>query len=317
MAGDAEDAAVEEEADTENAGSNIVETEVAKGGESQEDAEVAAAKGQEVENESTMEQLVASEGSPKMHEVEEESNATLSSGDAEPDEDNDETMGNEVQGDKQAVDKTILASKGGPVLQKGDYHRDKVRGPGDTLSLDNSGFEALTKLKDTKQEGVYIQRVLHEQGFVVSNATGFLLFSSLCSNGHGPRSFDLLSEDILKVVTQPHGWAGILRNKSSEASNPAFGALTKPSNGTGLTSPLNQEGYRAVLQLKSGTEMSVFIHRVINHLSLDVNDRWGLMGIIPFYDGTKSEQSYATLTTEILNTALQPGKWVSVGPEMA
>jgi len=263
-----------------------------------------------------------------MNLVKGQSNGTPASEDAESEKDDDETIGDAVEEELMQHEKDIevqadkLAAEESPTStdvqasQKGEYHWKKVRGPGDTLSLDNAGFEAVVKLKDPEQVSVYIQRILRRQGLVVSNRTGLLEYASLCSNGHGPQTFDLLSKQILKVVTQRHGWAGIVRKDSPHLSDPAFEALVKPSTGAGLTSPLNQDGYLAVAKLRSATEMSVFIHRTINHLSLHINDTWGLMGIIPFYDGEQMTQSFATLTTEILATAIQPGKWVSASPDM-
>jgi len=158
----------------------------------------------------------------------------------------------------------------------------------------------------------YLRRVVHKHGLLIKGDEGLQKFSDACKDGKGPNSYTDLSQEICAEATRSTGFACILEKGAKESDNEAFAVVANPKMGPGLTEPLNEDGYTAVSKLKSNEEMNVFIHRVVNHLGLEVKDRWGLLGLVPWYDGEDAKQSFAALTTEILGAAMKPDQWVAI-----
>jgi len=158
----------------------------------------------------------------------------------------------------------------------------------------------------------YLRRVVHKHGLLIKGDEGLQKFSDACKDGKGPNSYTDLSQEICAEATKSTGFACILEKWAKEFDNEAFAVVANPKMGPGLTEPLNEDGYTAVSKLKSNEEMNVFIHRVVNHLGLEVKDRWGLLGLVPWFDGEDAKQSFAALTTEILGAAMKPDQWVAI-----
>merc|ERR1719440_2551899 len=106
-----------------------------------------------------------------------------------------------------------------------------------------------------------------------------------------------------------------MKHDSSDFSDEEFKPVARPSLGPGLTETLNEQGYKTVAKLNNAGEMNAFIHRLINHLGLEVKDRNAILGVVPWYDGTNATQSYEALTYELLQTSLKPEMWVAVGQQ--
>merc|ERR1719160_631905 len=71
------------------------------------------------------------------------------------------------------------------------------------------------------------------------------------------------------------------------------------ASGVGAKAALDEKGYKAVAKLKSNKEMEAYVRRVLNKLGLHVVDEGALKGVVPYYSGKKSTQSYAKLVEEI------------------
>lgn len=186
----------------------------------------------------------------------------------------------------------------------------KDPGLGITVPLNSNGFEQVRN--DSTQMEHFVQRTVRHLGFIVANERRMREFAENCAGEKGPRSFDALMDIIFAAVTEDNSWVCILSQNVPEFNSDEFKPIARPKLGPGLTNPLNQEGYEAVSNVKSSAEMSVFMHRVINHLGLVIKNRWGLLGTVPWYDGTEAKQNYAALTTEILGKAMKPDEWVTV-----
>jgi len=78
-------------------------------------------------------------------------------------------------------------------------------------------------------------------------------------------------------------------------------------------SDLDERGYQAIATLKDSAQMETFVRRVVEFLGLEVKDEGGLQGLIPFYSGEKSIQSFEKLVVELEYTAHAGGfRWVGM-----
>lgn len=185
-------------------------------------------------------------------------------------------------------------------------------GLGGQVPLDDNGFERIAGLRDTQEMRRFLSRALRKAGLIVSNEAGLSSFAEKCISGDGPHTYDGLSQELFGTAARQDGWVSLLRHDAPEFNLEQFRSVASPSLGPGLTQPLNEEGYQAVAKLRNAEEMNAFVHRVINNMGLEVKDGLGLLGVVPWYDGTNAQQSYKALNAEILSTALKPGTWVTV-----
>jgi len=195
-----------------------------------------------------------------------------------------------------------------------------VSGLGNTSALDDGGFKRVAKLQDKAQMTRFVERALQKVGLLVSSDTGLEKFVVLCIDGKGPDSFDGLTKEFYNsAAREKDSWVCVVKPGTSEYNDiehKAFLALAHPSLGPGLTASLDEEGYVAASQnTEKSTEMDVFMHRVCNHLGLEVRNLWGLLGTVPFYSGAKAKQSFAALSEEVLGKSLLPGEWVTVAKQ--
>jgi len=192
-----------------------------------------------------------------------------------------------------------------------------VTGMGSMASLDDDGLEEVLKLNDGIQMALFVRRAVHEAGLLISDDSGLDKFAGLHTGvqdpeNDSPQDFTELCSQISKAAIGKNTWVSVMKADAplNEAEQAAFGSVASPVDGPGLTTPLNEDGYKAVAKVKNEAQMNVFIHRVVNHLGLKINDRWGIMGILPWYSGKEAVQSFAQLTSEILKASMLPGKWV-------
>lgn len=76
---------------------------------------------------------------------------------------------------------------------------------------------------------------------------------------------------------------------------------------SGHKAPLNEIGYRKVARLKDDHEMKDFIERVIERYDCRIISEGGLMGLVPWFSGTVSVQSYTKLEDALLFAILSDG----------
>jgi len=87
-------------------------------------------------------------------------------------------------------------------------------------------------------------------------------------------------------------------NYSKGSINVAGGARDWLKN-VGAYAPLNEDGYKAVVDVRNDTQMQMFVRRVARNESLNITDQNGLSGFSMYYSGFCAEQSYAALTKEV------------------
>eukprot|EP00747_Dinoflagellata_sp_TGD_P089121 gnl/TRDRNA2_/TRDRNA2_164219_c0_seq2.p1 gnl/TRDRNA2_/TRDRNA2_164219_c0~~gnl/TRDRNA2_/TRDRNA2_164219_c0_seq2.p1 ORF type:complete len:482 (-),score=91.22 gnl/TRDRNA2_/TRDRNA2_164219_c0_seq2:352-1623(-) len=104
----------------------------------------------------------------------------------------------------------------------------------------------------------------------------------------------------------------VLVAELSHATWTAPGVKAEPA-WTGMSAPLDEQGYAAVAAIRSNHEMGLFVRRLAKHLGLRVTDDGGLNGVVPYYSGEVQTQHFDALTQEILQAA-QQRSWI--GPEV-
>lgn len=79
----------------------------------------------------------------------------------------------------------------------------------------------------------------------------------------------------------------------------------------GSSAPLDNEGYTMVARTKDTKEMESFMKRLISSMGLRIQDDGGLHGVIPYFDGRRSVQSFAKLQDEIERASKRQNGWVT------
>lgn len=91
----------------------------------------------------------------------------------------------------------------------------------------------------------------------------------------------------------------------------AMSMITDMSLGPGTSVNLNDEGYREVAESTDPLQMEFFIRRLLSQMGFRVREQGGLQGLIPFYDGEKSVQSFDALKAELTRVAEGKDGWAT------
>lgn len=73
---------------------------------------------------------------------------------------------------------------------------------------------------------------------------------------------------------------------------------------------LDEEGYQEVANANNNHGMERFITRVANDMDMEILDVGGLQGMVPFYSGLKSSQSFAALRSELRAVSREEDGWL-------
>merc|ERR1719277_2914728 len=104
-------------------------------------------------------------------------------------------------------------------------------------------------------------------------------------------------EDTTKEVSSTHE-KGMLEMAMTQALR----------EGSGATATLNESGYEAVAHRKQNSEMEAFVRRVVKQLGMRITNEGKLQGMLPWYSGNYSMQSYGKLVDELHRTAKASGR---------
>lgn len=150
-------------------------------------------------------------------------------------------------------------------------------------------------------------------------ATMHLCIGSSCNDAHGDCS---LPVDASAQLNDPdHAallqWKSIRQKQGSGVGlNSSVSKHTGLSpedgeSGVGSTASLDDEGYMKVASTKDPRQMEMYMLRLIYGMGLQVQDHAGLLGVIPYYDGEKSFQSFLGLKDEVLRNLKHQNSWVT------
>jgi len=73
---------------------------------------------------------------------------------------------------------------------------------------------------------------------------------------------------------------------------------------------LDEEGYQEVANANNNRGMERFITRVANDMDMEILEVGGLQGMVPFYSGLKSSQSFAALRSELRAVSRETDGWL-------
>merc|ERR1719504_514342 len=82
-------------------------------------------------------------------------------------------------------------------------------------------------------------------------------------------------------------------------------------NPSGAAAPLTEEGYSAVADRCCQAEMQEFIRRQMVELDLEVCEEAGLLGIVPYHSCEKGPQTFAKLTSNLLQDSSERCTWIA------
>jgi hypothetical protein len=107
------------------------------------------------------------------------------------------------------------------------------------------------------------------------------------------------------------------KEKGGSSSNVIDSGSSMPtvnshSNESSVTVPLNSEGYLQVAKMNDTAKMESFMLRVIDQLGLRVQDRGGFLGVLPYYDGTKSTQTFEKMKEEMKHQSDTKKGWLTL-----
>lgn len=166
--------------------------------------------------------------------------------------------------------------------------------PGKMASLDESGYQAVAKLKDDYEMQIFIQRVIEEYDCRVKDDGGLMGIVPWFSGTVAEQSFMKLEDELLfAVLADGEPW---LEYKNTAGIS-------------GESAPLDFQGYVEIACMRSDEAMMKFVRRLCMDMKIRITDEGGLQGVIALYSGSSSFQSFEKLKSELLSAAASPQSW--------
>lgn len=78
----------------------------------------------------------------------------------------------------------------------------------------------------------------------------------------------------------------------------------------GKNADLSEQGYAAVATLKDNTQMEKFVRRVAERMNLAITNEGGLEGMVPYYSGEASTQSFGQMVAEMKKNSQSSPRWL-------
>merc|ERR1719326_1300230 len=145
----------------------------------------------------------------------------------------------------------------------------------ETVPTTEKGYQMVATLKDNEKMKTFIHRVLQAEARYVKDVAelnGMVPFYS------GVQSVQNL--DALKHELRSAAWV---------------------ADGEGRNAPLNEIGYQKVASLKSRAHMIAFARRILDSADKKCADEGALIGLIPYFDGEISVQTFEALGKELVS----------------
>jgi hypothetical protein len=197
---------------------------------------------------------------------------------------------------------SLLASS--PRLSKGDFCRshpcsflavgDKRRGLGGTASLDEAGYKSVAELKDDEEMKQFILRVVEDYDCKVDKMGGLMGIVPWFSGTTAVQSLEKLNESLLFAVL---------------ANGERWISFRNTAGVTGADVPLDLEGYVEVAIIRSAGETEKFARRLAEQMGIEITREGGFEGMIKYYDGSATFQSFDKLREEMRSAAASPNTW--------
>mmetsp|Transcript_63790 Transcript_63790/g.120798 ORF Transcript_63790/g.120798 Transcript_63790/m.120798 type:complete len:684 (-) Transcript_63790:130-2181(-) len=190
------------------------------------------------------------------------------------------------------------AGKEKPTLKKGQPEQVQVQEVNKTVEappaepfLSDDGFKQVVSLNNLTAMLKFVKRVAAKTGMQeTSGSDGFLnKLSSKQLTNQKPHLGDLV-KDIL------------------ESSKLISTVVVRE----GQEVPLNENGYKYVVQMLDDQQMATFITAAAQAAGYQIRDSGALSGVASFYSGNNGLQSFASLQDELKATAQQKQGWAAL-----
>eukprot|EP00928_Gymnodinium_smaydae_P073349 TRINITY_DN56567_c0_g1_i1.p1 TRINITY_DN56567_c0_g1~~TRINITY_DN56567_c0_g1_i1.p1 ORF type:complete len:410 (-),score=84.23 TRINITY_DN56567_c0_g1_i1:159-1388(-) len=175
----------------------------------------------------------------------------------------------------------------------------------ETTTLDENGYSAVAGLRSQEAMTIFAERVLAQDGLRVKDKAMLSRVVPFYDGECMQQSMAALRHE-LQQAKSPRGchaaWVEQDGTKKpmallTQAAQPHVSVSPLP----GAEAPLNQTGYRAVVELRDNDEMKTFIRRVAKDEGLQIMNEGALSGFARYYSGVCARQSYAALVKELHN----------------
>lgn len=179
-------------------------------------------------------------------------------------------------------------------------------------NLTEEGYLGVVKCGSNDQMDTYIRRVSYDLGLRVKDQGRLAGMIPHYSGEKTSQTYFTLKRELLTEAALEDSWLEEApRESDGHAAKLSFLLIDRV--GRGKFAELSEAGYKSVLELQSDAEMKDFILRAIKSLNLHVGDEGRLNGVVPFYSGTMSSQSFGRLRAELVGVVQTPDAWVTSG----
>lgn len=165
---------------------------------------------------------------------------------------------------------------------------------GERATLDNEGYRKVLTWKSKRQIANFMRRVLMEMQLKIVNED---YFRDYVGSLNDQQDLNSIRANLLELNSQPCSWV-----KTHDAV----------TNVNGATAPLTEDGFRAVVELRSPFESRRFASRIIEDEGYYLLEQGGLDGMLGWYSCEKGIQSLMRMRDEIRGVASSGTGWVSV-----
>jgi hypothetical protein len=173
-------------------------------------------------------------------------------------------------------------------------------------ALDEAGYLWVAKLGSDEQMEKYMRRLLDNLNLEVRDENAFRGIVPHFSGTRTLQTFFALEQEILSTAALEGSWL-------HEKLHRKTAVLLQERSISGRTAPLNERGYQSVATLKNNDAMKEFVRRAVADLGFHVANSGGLAGIVPFYSGERSTQSFAKLRADLVSAVRSRQPWVASG----
>lgn len=154
---------------------------------------------------------------------------------------------------------------------------------GNSAPLSEKGYQQIAAQRSDDEMKAFVHRVLAKEARYVKDVAELSGFVGFYSGTQGVQDLESLKKEL-----RASPWV---------------------AEGEGRTAPLTDFGYQKVAKLKSNAHMMAFARRILNLNNKVCSDEGALIGLVPYYSGEVTVQSFDQLTRELLSApwAVVPG----------
>jgi hypothetical protein len=191
---------------------------------------------------------------------------------------------------------------------------------GGNAPLTEDGYIQVAAMRNSFEMFRLARRVIESEGFFLADKGALEGMLGYYTCEKGVQSLDKMREELRGVAASDNGWVTIAgapslaQIKSNKVSfltiSQKVKRLSDDPLGIGTTAPLDEVGYKEVANTKSNIEMSIFVLRVVRQHGMQVVDEDQFSGLIPYYSGDKSVQTFDTLEQEIQKITKAMCAWI-------